>query len=195
MAPLPLPRIPASTVQKFQNVVFKRVVYPALQGIEAIHPTRTFSPITRRQDAPPAATVTVVQADKDNDPDDAQTLSGGAIAGIVIGSIAGLLLLIWIFYSCSNLGAPPTDDKPNGKAWYHGVRDEYPPRHVGGARHSRSRSRHSHSRHRGHSTHRSHSRRSSMREVPVVVAQPTYMYDDRRGRSDRRSRSRSVSRY
>ncbi|KAK3343186.1 hypothetical protein B0H65DRAFT_540687 [Neurospora tetraspora] len=132
MAPLPLPRIPASTVQKFENLVFKRVVYPALQGVEAIHPTRTFSPITRRQDAPPAATVTVVQADNDNDPDDAQTLSGGAIAGIVIGSIAGLLLLIWIFRSCSNLGAPPTDDKPNGKAWYNGVRDEYPPRHVGG---------------------------------------------------------------
>ncbi|KAA8629575.1 hypothetical protein SMACR_08689 [Sordaria macrospora] len=190
MAPLPLPHIPASTIDKFENIIFKRVVYPALQGVEAIHPTRTLSPITRRQDAPPAATVTVVQAadDDDDDPTDASTLSGGAIAGIVIGSIAGLLLLIWIIRSCSNLGAPPTDDKPNGKAWYHGVRDEYPPRHVGGVRHS-------HSRGRGHSRHRSHSRRSSMREVPVVVAEPKYVYDDRRGRSARRSRSRSVSRY
>ncbi|CCC14231.1 unnamed protein product [Sordaria macrospora k-hell] len=136
MAPLPLPHIPASTIDKFENIIFKRVVYPALQGVEAIHPTRTLSPITRRQDAPPAATVTVVQAadDDDDDPTDASTLSGGAIAGIVIGSIAGLLLLIWIIRSCSNLGAPPTDDKPNGKAWYHGVRDEYPPRHVGGVR-------------------------------------------------------------
>lgn len=198
MAPLPLPHIPALTVDKFENFIFKRVVYPALQGVEAIHhPTRTLSAITKRQDAPPAATVTVIQQtnndNDDDDPTDASTLSGGAIAGIVIGSIAGLLLLIWIFRSCSNLGAPPTDDKPNGKAWYDGVRGEDPPRHIGGVRHSRSRSRHSH--HRGHSTHRSHSRRSSMREVPVVVAQPTYVYEDRRGRSGRRSRSRSVSRY
>ncbi|KAK3401466.1 hypothetical protein B0T20DRAFT_115598 [Sordaria brevicollis] len=199
MAPIPLPNIPASTVDKFENFVFKRVVYPALQGVEAIHhPTRTLNSITRRQDAPPQATVTVIQEtdpDDDNDPDDASTLSGGAIAGIVIGSIAGLLLLIWIFRSCSNLGAPPTDDKPNGKAWYDGVRGEDPPRHIGGVRHSRSRSRHSHSHHRGHSHHRSHSRRSSMREVPVVVAEPAYVYEDRRGRSGRRSRSRSVSRY
>lgn len=200
MAPLPLPRIPASTVDKFEKLVFNRAVYPALQGVEAIHPTRAFSPITRRQDAPPQATVTLIQdndndGDDNNDPDDASTLSGGAIAGIVIGSIAGLLLLIWIFRSCSNLGAPPTDDKPNGKAWYDGVRGEEPPRHIGGVRHSRSRSRHSHSRHRGHSHHRSHSRKSSMREVPVVVAEPAYVYDDRRGRSGRRSRSRSVSRY
>ncbi|KAK3955243.1 hypothetical protein QBC32DRAFT_253768 [Pseudoneurospora amorphoporcata] len=134
MAPLPLPHIPASTVDKFENLIFKRVVYPALQGVEAIHPTRTLSPITRRQDTPPVATVTVVQPNDDggDDPTDASTLSGGAIAGIVIGSIAGLLLLIWIIRSCCNLGAPPTDDKPNGKAWYDGVRDEYPPRHVGG---------------------------------------------------------------
>ncbi|KAI1019787.1 hypothetical protein LB504_009542 [Fusarium proliferatum] len=52
-------------------------------------------------------TVTVT-ASGDNG-NSAQTLSGGAIAGIVIGSIAGFLLLLWVVRSCLNLGAPPQE--------------------------------------------------------------------------------------
>lgn len=50
-----------------------------------------------------------------DDQDDAQTLSGGAIAGIVLGSIAGFFLLWWIISSCTrSLGEPPAREK----AWY-----------------------------------------------------------------------------
>ncbi|KAF5014842.1 hypothetical protein F66182_14036, partial [Fusarium sp. NRRL 66182] len=41
------------------------------------------------------------------------SLSGGAIAGIVIGSIAGTLLIIWLIKSCFLPGAPGNRD-PEG---------------------------------------------------------------------------------
>ncbi|KAK4222442.1 hypothetical protein QBC38DRAFT_489822 [Podospora fimiseda] len=138
--------------------------------------------------------------------DETDNLSGGAIAGIVIGSIAGVLLLIWIIRSCTNLGAPPGRQADPGKPWYGGVRDEYPPRHVGGHRpHSRSRSRHSY-----HHHSRSRSRGAVMVEMPpqavvyegriasrspgrVVVPDDSYVVY---GRDEvRRSRSRSRGRY
>lgn len=69
-------------------------------------------------------TVTVTAAADAADTSDqsasSTNLSGGAIAGIVIGSIAGLLLLLWIFRSCSNLGGPPQEDKRE-PAWYDDV--------------------------------------------------------------------------
>ncbi|KAK3682808.1 hypothetical protein B0T22DRAFT_472004 [Podospora appendiculata] len=153
----------------------------------------------------PAATVTVITGGDTTttttSPTDAQTLSGGAIAGIVIGSIAGLLLLIWIIKSCSNLGAPPeAEPRRDGRAWYAGVEDEYPPAHT----HShRSRSRHSHG-HRSRSRHSHRPRSSEVVEVrPVTVVRerspraPAYVYerDDPRGRRHHRSRSRSHGGY
>lgn len=166
-----------------------------------IEPTRTLitDAIFRRQTTTgPVATVTVIQTQASTtgngqDQDRAQTMSGGSIAGIVIGSIAGILLLIWIFRSFSNMGAPPVKgENPSGAAWYDGVRSEPAP----------PRGSHSRSRHRSHSRH---SRRpSEVREyqtaVPVMTQpQPTYVYqtDTRkvgRGRS-RDHRSRSQSRY
>lgn len=137
------------------------------------------------------ATVTV-QADNSSS---GTNLSGGAIAGIVIGSIAGFLLLLWIFRSCGNLGAPP-QEREN---WYHDVE---PMR-------TRSRSpydRHHHHHHRRHSdSHRHHSRsRPEVAAVtPVVVREDrrrsrevggsrsprrpegAYVYDSGRGRSGR----------
>ncbi|KAK5662233.1 hypothetical protein OQA88_8138 [Cercophora sp. LCS_1] len=110
----------------------------ALESIllHTLTPTRTLltppSLVNRQADT----TVTVVTApdntnSRDNGPTDAQTLTPGAIAGIVIGSIVGFVLLVWIFRSCSNLGAPPgASANPGGKAWYDGVRDEHPARHV-----------------------------------------------------------------
>ncbi|KAJ9132298.1 hypothetical protein NKR19_g9369 [Coniochaeta hoffmannii] len=170
----------------------------------AVQPTRTLvaDAILRRQTTSgPVATVTVIQTQPatssgggtadSGDKNNTQTMSGGAIAGIVIGSIVGILLLIWIFRSFSNMGAPTVKgENPSGRAWYDGVEAEPYPRHR------------SHSRHRS----RSHSRRPSreVREyataVPVVAQPaPTYVYEtdvrkSRRGRS-RDHRSRSASRY
>ncbi|KAF5534466.1 hypothetical protein FBULB1_940 [Fusarium bulbicola] len=103
-------------------------------------------------------TVTVT-ASGDNG-NSAQTLSGGAIAGIVIGSIAGFLLLLWVVRSCLNLGAPPQEREK----WYH--YKEEPRRH---SHHHRSRSRRSH--------------RSSISAPPPLVVRESRSRSHRRGRS------------
>ncbi|KAK4150895.1 hypothetical protein C8A00DRAFT_45789 [Chaetomidium leptoderma] len=185
----------------------------------ALHTTRTLHQ-RQTQTTPAATTVTVVTdgsttTNNNDSPDDAQTLSGGAIAGIVIGSVAGFLLLVWIIRSCTNLGAPPGDEAVPGRPWYGGVRDEhYPPRngHGHGRARSRGRSRHSHRdssghhhHHHGHSRSRSYggggSRRVSVVEaVPVQEVAPVVVREGGRSRSRgyygygeepvRRSRSR-----
>lgn len=111
-----------------------------------------------RQNNEPA-TVTVIQTDaEDNSGDGGTTLSAGAIAGIVIGSIAGFLLVLWLVRSCMNLGAPPAERE----SWYRGVDpDEKRRRHS--SRHAhRSRSRH----HRSSSARR---RSTSLPAPPQVV--------------------------
>ncbi|KUI55238.1 Spherulin-4 [Cytospora mali] len=95
-------------------------------------------------------------------------LSGGAIAGIVIGSIVGFLLLLWIFRSCTNLGGPPQESRD--PAWYDDVSAK------------RSRSRHSRRQSRGsYYVQETHPRRSS-REVTRVV-QPVYVEPRRPSRT------------
>ncbi|OAA57425.1 hypothetical protein SPI_07084 [Niveomyces insectorum RCEF 264] len=84
-------------------------------------PTRTTVPahlheflLRVRQASTSTVTVQSSPADtKDNSSSNNQ-LSGGAIAGIVIGSVAGFLLLLWIIRSFTNLGAPPAERE----AWY-----------------------------------------------------------------------------
>lgn len=116
----------------------------------------------------PTVTVTVTSDSGSGNGKDSDTLTGGAIAGIVIGSIVGFLLLLWIFRSCFNLGAPPQDREFL-------YRDAEPKR------------RHHHSRRR-----RGHSHSSSLSMPPPVVVrsssrshrQPTYVYQEaHRGRS------------
>ncbi|KAI1746783.1 hypothetical protein F4782DRAFT_536112 [Xylaria castorea] len=101
-------------------------------------------------------------------------LSGGAIAGIVVGSVVGVLVLLWIIRSCGIMGRPGiwgTTYEPD---------HEKPPPHVSTYHANtpyarRSRSRHSH---RSHHHHR-HSRSPR----PVEVVQPVAY--DTRGRSPR----------
>lgn len=101
--------------------------------------TLTQPDLVQRQTDP---TVTAIIKDSDSSSSGGTTLSGGAIAGIVIGSIAGFLLLLWIVRSCMNLGAPPQDRE----SWYHYVEPKHRQRSPSGHHHHhhrRSRSRHS----------------------------------------------------
>ena len=86
-----------------------------------------------RQDAPPA-TVTVYRDAPDSG--GGNDLSGGEIAGIVIGSVIGFLLLLWLIRSCvwggAARGRPPPD-------YYH---HEEPKRHRRRSRHGHSQGRH-----------------------------------------------------
>lgn len=118
----------------------------------------------------PTATVTVV-ADSGTESDSASSLNGGAIAGIVIGSVIGFLLLIWVLRSCFNFGAPGPDVEPlyqpEPKRYHHSHR---------GRRHSRS--------------------PSVSRPPPVVVRRPLsdshshrHHHGDERGRRQRIYRS------
>ena len=158
---------------------------------QAEAPTRTLraaADLVRRQ-----ATVTVVtQPDNNNNSD--SHLSGGAIAGIVVGSVLGFLLLLWIFKSLTNLGAPSDQvDKSrraSNTAWYDDVGAE-----RGGRRRSHSHHSHGGGSRRGSRSHhrdydydrygRSPRRSTEVREVrgPVAVTQPAYVYRGKESRS------------
>ncbi|KAI0015692.1 hypothetical protein F4780DRAFT_783900 [Xylariomycetidae sp. FL0641] len=121
---------------------------PAHPAAGRLAPTRTLpQPATRV--LLPARQVTTTVVSTASSSGGAATLSGGAIAGIVIGAIAGFLLILWLVRSCVNLGHPGL--------WGATFAPEHeksppPPRHSHGAgyRHHhhqqpRSRSRHSRS--------------------------------------------------
>lgn len=118
-------------------------------------------------------------------------IDGGAIAGIIIGSILGFLLLLWILSRTRSHCAPPQERRR--PVWHE---------HDAGAR--RSRSRHRRRKFRGpHHVQGVHPRRSS-REVRMAV-QPVYVEprrpsrtyvahnDGRRGRSSSSRRRYYVS--
>ncbi|KAG7120676.1 hypothetical protein HYQ44_020201 [Verticillium longisporum] len=129
------------------------------------------------------ATTTVVAEPSDGN-DGGTNLSGGEIAGIVIGSIVGVLLLFWIVRSCGMWGQPGL--------W--GREPSPPPR-----RRHRGRSSHGHYRHQSTASRRrspSHGRTSYevryspnvMREKSRSPRRPDVVYDHRRGS---RGRSRN----
>lgn len=133
------------------------------------------------------STVTVTSAaDTSDQSASSPNLSGGAIAGIVIGSIAGLLLLWWIFRSCSNLGGPPQEEKRDA-AWY----DDVGAGHRGRRHRSHSRA-HSRGRRGSYYAREVHTpRRSGSREVRTV--QPVVYEPRRPSRTHDKHRRRSRS--
>ncbi|KAJ1327906.1 cell wall integrity and stress response component [Microdochium nivale] len=113
--------------------------------------------------------------------DNGNSLSGGEIAGIVIGSIVGFLLICWIIRACVNWGRPgdwgttfePDYEKPARR------RRSHDHRYVHETHVPRSRSRHSHRSHRSH-----HSPRRSVEMRDVYVTRETQRVASR-GRSPR----------
>lgn len=136
------------------------------------HPTRTLSELASKVLSPrQAATTTVVS--ESGGGDGKVVLSGGAIAGIVIGSILGFLLILWLIRSCTNFGRTsgwgetfePEHEKPVRSSHRHSSSNNAYPYHQ---EVHRSRSRHSarHGHGHGHS-HHSHSPRRSVEVRPV----------------------------
>jgi len=152
-------------------------------------PTKTLAPTPAelRVRQAPAATVTVTAGSGN----DATTLSGGAIAGIVIGSIAGFLLLAWILRSCMNIGAPPQEREPQRESWVCGGPRAYgaaatDSKQYDGVEPTRRRS---HSSQGGHRHHHHHHHRRSYPEVAAVQTTPVLVRDDRRRSRDYSTRA------
>ncbi|KAH9986262.1 hypothetical protein F4779DRAFT_305800 [Xylariaceae sp. FL0662B] len=131
-------------------------------------PTKTLPRAITKVLAARQATTTVVQGSEDSS---STQLSGGAIAGIVVGSIAGLLLLIWIIRSCSNLGNP--------RGWGATFGADPEPEKLSAAYRYPSET-HGH---RSRSRHSRHSHHSPRRTSIVEVDRPVYY--GQRGRSPR----------
>ncbi|KAI1353449.1 hypothetical protein F5Y01DRAFT_277132 [Xylaria sp. FL0043] len=134
---------------------------------EVVEATRTLPQAITKILANRQATTTVVTDGGSSDSSSSgSNLSGGAIAGIVIGSIVGVLLIIWIIRSCSNMGQPaawgntfePANEKPPSRH----AHADYPYRQEIHGR-------------RSHHSHRHHSRSPGRR---VEVVQPV-VYDSR----------------
>jgi len=155
------------------------------------------SRLLSRQQQQPTTTVIVDPGNNGGGSTSDSGLSGGAIAGIVIGTVVGILLILWVIRACTQpRGGGGPDASRQG--WYDdttGPRPRSRSRSVdyagaGGGRH--------HHHHHHHSA-RHHGRRRSSTPRPVVIEEKyprrpsaTYVYPPAEGR---RSRSRSQGRY
>jgi hypothetical protein len=147
-------------VAKLQNKLESATMAPIIENFAHLLVTRQQS--NDPDDSPPN--------DTSSQSSSSTNLSGGAIAGIVIGSIIGFFLLIWVLRSCGfgfGLCATPTvaAPVPPPREYYY----EKPRRSRSTRRHSH---RHHHHRHSSSST--SPPRRSTSRPLRPIVVDNTY---------------------
>jgi len=153
-----------------------------------VHPTRTIPQLVSKVLPRQASTTTIVATN----PSGGATLDGGAIAGIVIGSIVGFLFILWLLRSCTNLGNPGAWGTTFGsreKLPANSYETTYPRQHY--HQHRRSGSRHSH---HSHHSHGGRSPRRSSTSRPVYVERqaaspraPPKVYYARESRDSARS--------
>ena len=160
--------------------------------------------LLNRQDQP--TTTVIIDADPPNNDgasgSTSNNLDGGAIAGIVIGTVVGILLLWWIIRACTQ---PRDRPDPGRQGWYDDT--TVPPVRPRSRSRSTGRHHHHHYDHHHHSSSRRsgsrhHSRRRSSTPRPVMVEEryaagvpvrpAAAYYAPAKGR---RSRSRSQGRY
>ncbi|KAL2255577.1 hypothetical protein VTK26DRAFT_3097 [Humicola hyalothermophila] len=142
-------------------------------------PTRTLHlPLSLTRLLPRQATTTVVVGAPDSSSSSSNSgLDGGAIAGIVIGSVVGILLLWWLICACTarrgtGTNAAPPAPSPDRQGWYDDT--------IVSPSRSRSRSRRHrhHHHHHHHDRHRSGSRRHSRsrRRPSTPLVEEKYAY-------------------
>ncbi|GAP85419.1 hypothetical protein SAMD00023353_1000910 [Rosellinia necatrix] len=125
-------------------------------------------------------TTTVVASDGDGGGGGGGTvLSGGAIAGIVVGSIAGFLLLLWVVRSCVNIG------RPGGWGDTFEPDHEKPPSSPRWSPYRGADTRHHHHHHHARSPRRHHHHRHHQVDVVQPVAAATVVARGSRSRSPR----------
>jgi hypothetical protein len=171
-----LPETIASRAEQRQIDVKKKkkMAPPTSPSALEVLVSRTLADPPTRIVARQGSTITVISETYETT--ETHTLSGGAIAGIVIGSILGLILIILLIWwaTRSNQSQDGTGPPPRRGRHYH---YHYRHHHQPGVsvHHSRSASpRHSHSRSRS----RSHSRhyRNSVEVVRPAVSEPQRVY-------------------